>query len=164
LQLKYRRENAVAKGFAQLLGERVRNDRRPDEEGVLDVIFPVPMHYRRQIARGGDHSQRLAVTLSRRLEVPVGDDLVRVKDTPPQVHLPRTRRIQNVRDAFAVRSGGRVDGLTVLLVDDVTTTGATAGEAARALLVAGARRVELAVLAKAEPPTAYGAYMHLPGA
>jgi predicted amidophosphoribosyltransferase len=121
------------------------------------------MHYGRAFVRGGDHSQRIAAVLADRLDVPLGDDLIRVRDTLPQVHLPRTRRIENVRDAFQVRPGGHVDGLTVLLVDDVTTTGATANEATRALLSAGARRVELAVLAKAEPPTAYGAYMRAPG-
>jgi ComF family protein len=162
LQLKYRRDGSITRRFARLLAQRVATD-RDGEDARLDVILPVPMHYGRQFVRGGDHSQRIAATLSRELDVPPGDDLVRVKDTPPQVHLPRTRRIENVRDAFAVRPGGDVDGATVLLVDDVTTTGATANEATRALLAAGAQRVELAVLAKAEPPTAYGAYMRAPG-
>ncbi len=85
----------------------------------------------------------------------LGDQLIRVRHTPPQVHLPRTRRIENVRGAFAVRTKRRIEGARVVLVDDVTTTGATANEAARTLLKAGASNVHLAVIAKAEPPRAY---------
>ena len=83
-------------------------------------------------------------------------ELVRVRNTPPQVRMPASRRAANVRGAFAVRRGA-LEGTSVLLVDDVTTTGATANEAARACLNAGAQRVGLAVLAKAEAPTAYSA-------
>jgi predicted amidophosphoribosyltransferase len=71
------------------------------------------------------------------------------------VHLPRSRRIENVRGAFEVGDAQSLHGARVLLVDDVTTTGATANEAARALLRAGASSVTLAVLGKAEPPQAY---------
>ena len=75
--------------------------------------------------------------------------------TPPQAHLPKTRRIENVRGAFSVSDPKVISGARVLLVDDVTTTGATANEAARALLAAGASQVVLAVIAKADPPKAY---------
>ena len=92
------------------------------------------------------------------LGLPVGDELVRVRNTPPQVNLSRTGRMANVRDAFAVRHAAGVRGANVVLTDDVTTTGATANEAARTLLRAGANDVTLAVLAKAEPPRAYAGH------
>jgi predicted amidophosphoribosyltransferase len=69
--------------------------------------------------------------------------------------LPASSRAQNVRGAFAVRGGAALAGAHVLLVDDVSTTGATANESAGTLLSAGAARVSLAVLAKADPPKAY---------
>jgi predicted amidophosphoribosyltransferase len=120
------------------------------------------MHWRRRLGRGYDHARVLAREVGGRLDVPVGAELVRVRHTAPQVNLPATRRIENVRGAFAVGDARAVAAADVLLVDDVTTTGATANEAARTLLAAGAARVVLAVVAKAEPPTAYAP--HLPSA
>ena len=73
-------------------------------------------------------------------------------------NLPKSRREENVRGAFQVRDPNAIAGRNILLVDDVTTTGATANEAARTLLAAGASAVALAVLCKSEPPTAYSEY------
>jgi len=128
-----------------------------DDEGGFDLVMPVAMHWRRRLVRGWDHARTLARAAARKLGLPVGNELHRVRNTPPQVHLPRSRRIENVRGAFSVtpRGAKALDGAHILLVDDVTTTGATANEAARTLLRAGAARVVLAVIAKSEPPTAY---------
>ena len=122
---------------------------------AFDVVLPVPMHWRRRLQRGFAHARALAARVAIELHVPLGSDLSRTRNTPPQTHLPRSRRIENVRGAFAVRSPATVRGASILLVDDVTTTGATVDEATRALLAAGAHHVAVAVLAKAEPPTAY---------
>ena len=154
-QLKYRRREESLGRLGQLLTEAVAA--RLDVE-TLDVIIPVPMHWRRRLARGYDHARALAKQVGRRLDLPVGDELIRVRHTPPQVNLPRTGRIAIVRGAFAVRSAATIEGTHVLLVDDVTTTGATANEATRTLLGSGASKVTLAVVAKAEPPRAYAGY------
>lgn len=149
-ELKYRRRT-MRRRLGEMLGQAVRN-RCTDE---LDVVMPVPMHWRRRLARGQDHAATLASVVAKPLGLPVGGELVRIRNTPPQTHLPRSGRIENVRGAFAVEPADAVAGAGVLLVDDVTTTGATANEAARTLLRAGAVRVVLAVICKAEPPTAY---------
>jgi ComF family protein len=149
-ELKYRRR-AMRRRLGEMLGRAVQT--RTDDE--LDVAMPVPMHWRRRLARGGNHARTLASAVARELGLPVGRELVRVRNTPPQTHLPRSKRVENVRGAFAVEPPAAVKGARVLLVDDVTTTGATANEAARTLLRAGARHVILAVVCKAEPPTAY---------
>ena len=151
-ELKYRRRDTMRARIGRLLAQAVaaRQDDPP-----LDLVLSVPMHWRRRLARGCDHARALATAVAAELKLPLGDELIRVRHTPPQVHLSRTRRIENVRGAFAVRRAGSIGGARVLLVDDVTTTGATANEAARTLLGAGASCVALAVVAKAEPPTAY---------
>ncbi|KKM01737.1 hypothetical protein LCGC14_1791390, partial [marine sediment metagenome] len=100
-----------------------------------------------RIWRGMDHAQLLSEGLEAELQLPVERQLVRIRNTPPQVHLNRAQRATNVRKAFRVASKAPVRGARVLLVDDVTTTGATANEAARTLLRAGASTVALAVLA-----------------
>ena len=77
-----------------------------------------------------------------------------MKDTPHQLTLPRERREANVRDAFAVepRQARRLRDADVAVVDDVMTTGATAAEIARTLLRAGARRVDVWVVARTPAP------------
>ena len=74
--------------------------------------------------------------------------LRRVRWTTQQVQPTRAARRENMKGAFRVRSGARIAGKTILLTDDVMTTGSTLGEAARALRDAGAARVAVAVLAR----------------
>jgi predicted amidophosphoribosyltransferase len=120
-----------------------------------EAIVHVPMHWQRRLLRGHDHAEQLAALLAKRLELPSIGALRRTRSVSPQVHLPRTRRIENVRGSMALARGQDLSGLSILLVDDVTTTGATADEAARVCLSGGAEEVILAVAAKAEPPRAY---------
>ena len=151
--LKYHRRQRLRARLAHLLAERIAAGL---EDGFgFDAVVPIPMHWRRRLARGFDHARAIATRLAGELALPVGCELARTRNTPPQIHLPRTRRLENVRGAFAVRSEASVAGTSLLLVDDVTTTGATAEEAARTLLRAGAAHVRLAVFAKSETPTAY---------
>jgi len=151
-ELKYRRRETMRRRLGRLLAGAVASQ-MPDES--FDLALPVPMHWLRRFGRGYDHAGVLARAVSRELGVPLGRELIRVRNTPPQVNLPRSRRIENVRGAFAVSKPRAIAGASILLIDDVTTTGATANEAARVLLKVGALRVTLAVVAKSEPPTAY---------
>jgi len=151
-RMKYRRRGQGTRELAALLAEAVA---ARCADVALDVAVPVPMHWLRRLRRGSNHSAGLAAGLARRLRIPLGRELVRVRNTPPQVGLPASRRAENVRRAFAVPHPKTIDGAGVLLVDDVMTTGATANEATRALLAAGAERVIVAVLARAEAPVAY---------
>ncbi len=113
-------------------------------EGV-DYAVPVPLHRSRLRQRGFNQAADLAC----RLGVPVHDALRRTRATPSQTDLPASRRHANVRDAFALRRRLRVAARCVLLVDDVTTTGATLEACARVLLAAGAREVRALTAARA---------------
>ena len=112
-----------------------------------DVIAPIPLHPRRLRERGYDQAWLLARQASRRLGLPLRGLLRRVVATPQQTRLDKRGRAFNMRGAFAAK--GDLSGLRVCLIDDVLTTGATAGAAARALLEAGAARVEVRTLARA---------------
>jgi len=151
-ELKYRRREEMRRRLGRLLGQIVAAG---ELEPPPDVVIPVPMHWRRRLSRGYDHARVLGRAVAGELNLPIGDDLIRVRHTPPQIHLLRSERIKNVRGAFQVTGTDAIHGGHVLLVDDVSTTGATANEAARTLLAGGASRVTLAVVAKSEPPTAY---------
>ncbi len=106
---------------------------------------PVPLHASRRRHRGFNQSDDLA----RHLGVPVVHALRRVRATATQADLPAARRHQNVRDAFAVtRDAAALAGSIVLLVDDVSTTGATLEACARALKAAGVSEVRAVTAAR----------------
>jgi len=113
------------------------------------AVVSVPLARRRRLARGYDQAALLADHVARAARLPrLRDALRRVRETPPQVGKARPERLRNVDGAF--RAGSAVAGRAVLLVDDVVTTGATAEACARALRQAGAARVVVAVLGRAE--------------
>jgi ComF family protein len=113
----------------------------------VDCIIPVPLHRRRQRARGFNQAELLARVVGRWLRLPVETRLLqRVTDTPSQTGLTPAQRVENVRGAFAVRS--KLDRKRILLVDDVCTTGATLDACARVLKRAGAASVEVAAVAR----------------
>ena len=108
------------------------------ESPLADVLVPVPLHPRRQRVRGYNQSFLLAREVSRRLGLPLAAGaLVRHRDTPPQARaMEADARRRNMIGAFDCRPGA-VAGRRVLLVDDVTTTGATLDACARVLLAEG---------------------------
>ena len=125
---------------------RLRDLLRPAGREVLDgaeALVPVPLHPRRQWTRGFNQAALLADGLG----PPVVPLLRRVVHTAPQVELPAARRHRNVRDAFAVRSTFSAFRC-VVLVDDVTTTGATLEACARVLKASGVREVRALTAAR----------------
>jgi ComF family protein len=113
-----------------------------------DLAVPVPLHWRRRWRRGYNQAEALAAALASALHIPCRPRwLRRVRPTPVQTALTPAARRANVRGAFRAAADPRLKGRTALLVDDVLTTGSTAGEAARALRMAGASCVVVAVLA-----------------
>ena len=120
----------------------------PREEH-FDAIVPTPLHWRRRWQRGFNQSELLAREIARRWNAPVVKAVRRKKATPPQAGLTSAQRRDNVRGAFEPSAPKkRLEGMRVLLVDDVLTTGATASACARALKRAGAAHVSLLALAR----------------
>ena len=107
----------------------------------VDCVVPVPLHWRREHQRGFNQAREIA----RHLGPPVVCALVRRRATRPQVELAADRRKANVAAAFAARRAwfgdDRIRGKNVLLIDDVSTTGATLDACARVLQECGARSV-----------------------
>ncbi|MBI3962000.1 MAG: ComF family protein [Deinococcus sp.] len=141
--LKYGSVRTLATPLGRRLGEAVQAQGwRPD------LVVPVPLHPARLRDRGFNQAELLARQVAQVLARPLEKPLQRVRETPSQTRLSGQRRIANVQGAFQC---SRLLTGAVLLVDDVTTTGATAHACARALLAAGARQVQLAVLCRARP-------------
>jgi ComF family protein len=115
---------------------------------AVDLVVPVPLHPERLRQRGYNQALEIARPVARRLGLPLRfDGCRRVRAAPPQAGLPARARRGNVRGAFEAAAG--IEGLAVAIVDDVLTTGATAAEAARALVRAGASRIEIWSVARA---------------
>lgn len=134
----------------RLLGALVRQRVRP--EPGIDVLVPLPLYAARLGRRGYNQALELARPLARAWHLPLRPAaLRRVRDTAPQSELDAAARRRNVRGAFAADADA-VRGRRVLLLDDVITTGATVGEAASALLAAGAIEVRVLAAARAAAP------------
>jgi ComF family protein len=114
----------------------------------IDAIVPVPMSPRDLRARGFNQSLLLAKILASETKTPlIIDGLIKKKDTPQQIGLTAKERTANLRGAFSAKKGFK--GMTVLLVDDVMTTGATARACSKQLRKAGAGNVVVCALARA---------------
>lgn len=137
-------------GVAETLGELWADRAAPALEAVgIDTVVPVPLHWWRRLERGYNQSEALAEALAARLRRPCHADwLRRIRHTPSQTQSTGGARKENLKGAFRARLPVAAHGQTILLVDDVLTTGSTANEAARALRAAGAGRVVVAVLAR----------------
>ena len=121
----------------------------PDIVRRADSVLPIPLHPRRRRERGYDQAHILARALARRIDRPLRSDiLARHRYTERQTRLTPRQRQKNVRGAFSVQDGADLDDGHLLLVDDVLTTGATAGECARKLKKAGAGQVTVFSLAR----------------
>lgn len=120
-----------------------------ERKNAIDIIVPVPLHWRRLMLRRFNQSALLAYALAQVLEIPcVPQALKRTRYTTPQMRLPRAERLHNVRGAFAVPEGVLLASKTILLVDDVVTTGATVNACASTLKKAGAKAVHVLALAR----------------
>jgi ComF family protein len=147
IRLKYGRKVAIARTMARYMAPLVAMGESP-------VLVPVPLHRSRLWQRGFNQSALVAREISRRLGIAADPFLIRrIKRTPPLKGMSPLQRRKAVAGAFKVPDRSAVEGRTIILVDDVLTTGSTAEACARTLKRAGAARVELVSWARVVRPT-----------
>jgi len=139
--LKYDGRRTIGSGLSRIIAKHAH----PLLQDA-DLVVPVPLHRSRERERGFNQSETLAGSLA----LPARRVLRRIRSTPPQVDLTAQERRQNVAEAFVVTPsrGMEPNGKVLVLVDDVTTTGATLEACARVLLAAGAREVRAITAAR----------------
>lgn len=148
IRLKYGRKVAIARTMARYMAPLVEKD------GAERLLVPVPLHRTRLWRRGFNQSALVAAELSRRLKIRSDPfALRRTKRTPALKGMSLLQRRRTVAGAFCVTDKAKVAGKTIVLVDDVLTTGSTAEACARALKRAGATRVELVSWARVVKPS-----------
>jgi competence protein ComFC len=160
-ELKYRGKRGLARDLAESLHDKIfetlaeeelfQNPAGNEANAGTYVVIPIPIHQDRRKERGYNQSELLAKELARlnpslfTLEPNV---LFKTKPTPSQVSVKdRTKRLKNIRGSFTARHAEKVRGKNIIIIDDITTTGATLGEARRIILNLGAKRVMCATIA-----------------
>ena len=146
LRYKFRRARHYAHGYGRLLAMKLQEE-YPDG---FDLLTWVPISPLRKLLRGYDQVELLARAVGRELGMEPERCLRKIRHNRPQAGISgAAERRANVLGVYRMAKGADVRGKRILLLDDVITTGATAGECARVLLTAGAREVHLGCIAAA---------------
>ncbi len=140
-QFKYNR----IKRIAQPLSDKILQTKLP----AVDIIIPVSLHEKRLRQKEFNQSALLAKHIAKNLGIPmILDCLVKTRDTMPQVGLSAKARKRNIKKAYEIKNRERVYGKSVMLIDDVYTTGATVRECSKVLKKAGATDIHVITLAR----------------
>jgi len=144
--LKYQRKTSLQYLFADLISEFL--DRYHIPIGTFDHLIAVPIHPAKYREREFNQAQLITELLAKKYKVRIlSDHLLRSRNTEPQAFLEEKERCTNVQGAFRIRHSCDVENKSVLIIDDLMTTGATACAAARACKQAGASYVGILTLA-----------------
>ena len=147
-QFKYRERPQMAVPLGRLLAAFAREQAAALNGLRFDGVLAVPMHPTRQRLRGYNQSERLARVVGAELGLPLSlNALARIRPTHPQVGLSAEARRTNLNGAFAVRDADSVTGKTLLLMDDVVTSGSSLYECCVTLKASGATAVYALTLA-----------------
>jgi competence protein ComFC len=145
-RFKYDRQFYLRRVLAEYLVEAMQDARIQADQA--DCLVPVPFHPTRLRERGFNQAEALAETLSKRTRLPILRCIERRRYTNTQTRFDRGERMQNLRNAFALRKNSDVRGKHMVLLDDILTTGSTLHECALVLRAAGAESVRAITVAR----------------
>lgn len=145
IRYKFFNKPSYYRTFAQLLYNKISE---MTEWEKADIIVSVPLYRKKERQRGYNQSHLISKHLGKLLGIKVdGSLIIRTKNTDSQSLLNRVQRLQNVKDAFQVTDATAVYGKSILILDDILTTGTTLNECCKVLKSSGARKVTAAVIA-----------------
>ncbi len=148
IQAKNKRDDTLMAQLGRLLAHQIK---KHPQTADSDLMISIPSHWKRRFFSKGFHAAALiAQNVEKMTGIPHSQRILSsVKPTLKQGTLSRTARLENVRNAFACKHPKRIVGRNILLIDDVMTSGATMSEATKVLRRAGAKKVIVAVIARA---------------
>nr|WP_319487943.1 ComF family protein [uncultured Caproiciproducens sp.] len=144
IRFKFYGQQHFADFYAAGMSEQVRKN-CPDSQ--FDTVTPVPISSERYKVRGYNQSELLARAVAECLQLPFGEYLVKIKDNREQHKLSKKDRRSNVSGVYLPKDRDKIAGKSILLIDDIVTTGATLRECASVLLQSGAKQVMCAAVA-----------------
>lgn len=146
-QFKYKQRRDLGTFLGQILAKELLEFELP-----FDTIVPVPLHPTKQAKRGYNQAELLAREISRQINVPIDiENFIRIQNTTSQTKKSRQQRYETMQDVFQVKEPNAFQGKSILLIDDVITTGATMLSCAEVLFNADAEAVAFATVAKPYP-------------
>lgn len=147
-RMKYDGIAEAAEPISKIIGDYIRIAQLPL---AGRIIVPIPMHHSRERSRGFNQAALIAEKISRNFGIPLEPNvLIRIKNTAPQSGIKSTaEKNKNICGCFSVAKPENIAGKSILLVDDIITSGATLNEACRVLKNAGAKNILALVMAKA---------------
>lgn len=153
LALKHRGETYISRELGEIMYDRIMLEvKRHYGELFFDIIIPVPLHYKRMRQRGYNQAELLAKEVSTRIGVPMEKDaIIRIRNTDKTKNMSKEERADNIKNAFSLKNAARINKKSILLIDDVYTTGATAKEVAKTLKQGGAKNIYLLTAAAGSP-------------
>ncbi len=144
--IKYKNDLKLTKYIGNKFAKMVKNDKSISK---IDYVTPVPLYFKKKLRRGFDQTEIFSKMISKETKIKLIPDLIyRKKNTIPQSELSRTKRAQNVKNAFAISKRYNIKYSNILLIDDIFTTGATVNECARLLKQNGANYILVVTLAR----------------
>lgn len=145
IRFKFYNKPSYYRTYARLIADKLS---KVTDIKQYHVVMSVPLHSHKEFSRGYNQAHLISKALSKDLKLPECSHLMkRYRYTEAQSLLDKQKRDQNVKGAFSVASAKRIKGKSVLLVDDILTTGSTLEECSRMLKQAGALKVTAVVVA-----------------
>jgi len=145
IRFKFYNKPGYCRTYARLIAGRLA---KMTDMTQYDIVLSVPLHRKRELSRGYNQASLISHFLSRELKLPeCSGSLKRLKHTETQSLLDKQKRHDNIQGAFIVKAPENIKGKTILIVDDILTTGSTIEECSRMLKQAGAVKIIAAVVA-----------------
>lgn len=146
IQYKFYNKAYLYNFFCEIL---MKNKKACEFLKSYDIIIPVPIHKKRKRMRGYNQSELIAEKVANNLNLKIGKDvLYKNKHTKPQSSMDKVQRLKNAQGVYIVENKHKILNKNVVILDDIYTTGATANECRKILLLSGAKKVGIITIAK----------------
>ena len=145
LDYKFNEKSYLFRTFVKFL---LQNEKISKKLETCDIIIPIPISKKRQKQRGYNQSLLIAKEISKKLNIPYNQNLIKTKDIIEQSKLNKEQRQKNIYGVYELKNAKKLENKKIILVDDIFTTGSTVNEASRILSNANVKEITVLTIAK----------------